>query len=166
MILVINDRCLVLYWWDKWSIRRWMRKQEMTWRKRGREANERERASEREKEKEKDEWLYERCAPFSTMINNQSAKCFIDHFDPRRSAKSERTRRRRQSTSDCYSFGTRREDNWIFAKNNLFKLNKKRVPLLMKRSINLDWVLSSMSRISKFDYLFLCIDQQRTSTKY
>jgi hypothetical protein len=49
-----------------------MRKRETTRRRRRRRKN----------EGKKDEWLHRRCASFNKMINNQSARCFIHHFDP------------------------------------------------------------------------------------
>ena len=57
----------------------------------------REEESER-REKKKDEWLYDGCAPFNEMINNQSARCFRHHFDL--TSFDMKKRRRRKKTEE------------------------------------------------------------------
>jgi hypothetical protein len=62
----------------------------------------REEEEEKNPDGKKDEWLYRRCASFNKMINNQSARCFIHHFDLTCFVIERRRRKKgRQSTIDC-----------------------------------------------------------------
>ena len=100
-------------------------------RRRQREGGER-RDREGSEERKKDEWLYDGCAPFNEMINNQSARCFRHHFDltsfdmqKRKTATGERGGKkdfRLQSTIDCHVLARqetdRPTDNYLFKDEN------------------------------------------------
>ena len=69
------------------SIRRSVKRERRRGRARAREekccVGSEQRHEERDRRtRKKDEWLYGGCVPFNELINNQSARCFMHHFDP------------------------------------------------------------------------------------